>query len=191
MAGDSAVRLPLSAPIRGERSGAVYVITRNLTYRPGNSSSKRNSSRNSSRNSRMSRRNSRRSHSSMEKPPCRSADLLTGLLGCMVAVLCYKVTKLVAVVGRWREPRGRSNLDCAPQAPLHPGYAGLPICQPCNNPVFGLERTARLCWLMKYVCNKSGHNGNKSPQDKKSHNAWIRKHNYAERDKYCGSSYSY
>jgi len=55
MAGDSAVRLQLSVPMGGERSGAVYVIAQDLTYRPGNSSSKRNGrSQSSSRNSRRS-----------------------------------------------------------------------------------------------------------------------------------------
>ena len=36
-----------------------------------------------------------------------AADLLTGLLGCIAAMLCYKLTGLVAAVGGWREPRGR------------------------------------------------------------------------------------
>ena len=116
IAGDSAVRLPLNVPMRDERSGAVYVITQDLTYRPRNSSSKRNS------RSQDSSRSSRRSHSRRVKLPCRSADLLTGMLGCMAVMLCYKIIKLVAVVGRWRELSGRGqeepeNVVC-PRFPL-------------------------------------------------------------------------
>lgn len=102
-------RVLLPVILGGNRSGAVC----------GNSRGKENS--------RVSRRSRGWSHSSRVNPPCRSADLLTGMLGCMAVRFLLQSNRVYRcrrqMDGAGWQGSGRTWIALR-QAPLHSDYAG-------------------------------------------------------------------